>query len=95
MSFLDFLYDTWDVMLDIGERVMDLAGNLDDALSGLELGGIVFGVASCALIFFLSPFMLKPFLQYMNPFNKILWTFLTYAVTFGIGYFLGEKLFGD
>lgn len=95
MSFLDFLYDTWDWMLDLGERAIDFFGGIDDALSGLELGGVVFGIASCALVFFLSPFMLKPFLQYMNVGGKIIWTIATYAACFGVGYFLGEKLFGD
>jgi hypothetical protein len=95
MSFIDFILDVWDVMLDISESVMDFFSNLDDLLGGLQLGGFLFGTMSCALVFFLSPFMLKPFLLYMEPLGKIVWTILTYVACFGVGYFLGEKLFGD
>jgi len=39
MSFLDFLYDTWDWLLDVGEKVGDFFMDVDDLFSTLLDGG--------------------------------------------------------
>ena len=39
MSFIDFISDAWEWMLDVGERIMDFFSNIDDLFSGLlEVG---------------------------------------------------------
>lgn len=107
MGLLDFLLDVWDWMLDTGEQIGEFFLNIGDFFADigdffvdiaeldLEMGGIMFGIFNVLIVFILSKWMLTPFLQYMNPFQKIFWTVLTYVVCFIGGYFLGEKLFGD
>jgi MFS superfamily sulfate permease-like transporter len=93
----DWLSEAWDYLIsfewlgDIWEFISDMFTNLDE----FSVGGLGFGISSCLLIFFLSDWMLKPFLEYMNPFGKVFWTVLTYIGCFVVGYLLGKKIFDD
>ncbi len=94
-DIVEWFINVWDWMLDVGERIMDLFSNVEDLLGEISLGGISFGISSLILIFLLRGWMLVPFLEYMNPFNKIFWEVITYVCSFILGYFIGKRIFDD
>lgn len=93
MSFIDFILDVWDGMLDIGERVGDFFSNLDDLFSGLLDGGdtpitnIWFWALYLTLllaVWFLPKAVGLP--------DYTLWEKLMYSVIFfGLDYFIISK----
>jgi len=77
---------TFEWFSDIGE----FFGSMFEGIGEFSIYGIVFGVATVAMLFFLSKWTLQPFLQYYSPSGKILWGTITYIGTFISGYLLGK-----
>lgn len=102
-DLFDFLGDILgDVFGDFGEGIIyvisfewvgdipEFFGSMFEGLSEFSWWGITFGLFTTSITYFLSDYLLTPFLQYYTPSGKILWGVITYLGTFGAGYFLGK-----
>jgi MFS superfamily sulfate permease-like transporter len=76
---------------DVWEFISEMFTNLDE----FSVGGLAFGLCSVIIIVVLRERMLVPFLQYMNPFQRIFWEVATYLCCFILGYLIGKRMFDD
>lgn len=76
--------DLWELFISMFEDIGEFS-----------IGGLLFGVSSVALIYFLQDYMLMPFLQHMDGFSAIFWGGATYVGCFIVGYLAGKKMFDE
>lgn len=80
----EWLGDTWEFVTGMFEN-----------LGEFSIAGVVFGILSAGLIFFLRQWMLQPFLQNMTPLTATFWMIATYIACFVVGYLVGKKMFDE
>ena len=102
MSLRDLLDDALDGIRDAFDYVIsfewwgdiwDFLGGLFDGLNEFSYMGLIFAVLVIVLIYFLHPYMLKPFLSHMGKVESVFWGGATYVCSGIIGYLVGKRLF--
>jgi MFS superfamily sulfate permease-like transporter len=81
---------------DILDSVMEAPANTWESITGIfenigefSITGVIFGALCAGLIFLLSNWTMKPFIEHMSWIGGITITILTYIVCFIGGYLLG------
>jgi len=102
MSLMDLVDDAWDGICDtfdylisfewIGD-IWDFFGGLFDGLNEFSYMGLIFAVLVIVLIYFLHPYMLRPFLSHMGKIESVIWGGATYVGSGIMGYLVGKRLF--
>lgn len=85
MDALNYII-SFDWMSDIG----DFLGSAFEGLSDFSFYGLSFALLATGLIFFTRSYMIEPFVQYYDPFQRMFWTIATYVAVFIAGYLLGK-----
>ena len=96
-TFWESLQDGFSYFISfewIGDLLSFLGGMFEN-LDEFSTWGLAFGSLSCGIIWILSDYLIKPFMQYSDPISKIIWTTLTYVVCGIAGYLMGKKMFDD
>ncbi len=101
----EYLADAFnDVFSDFGsglmylitfEWVRDIPGffsNMFEDMSEFSIFGLVFGIASVVLIYYVRSYTIAPFVQYYSPPMALFWTIATYIAVFIGGYLVGRGM---
>ena len=90
-DIIDWFMGIPDALLDLPSTIGEVFSSIFENITEFSVTGLAFGVFSAVLIFFLSPWLLNPFLEFMSPGSAVITTILSFVATFVACYLIGKR----
>lgn len=101
---MDFIEDAWEQLTEgigyffsfewIGD-VLEFFGGIFENIGEFSYLGLIFALLMLIFIYYLSPYMLEPFLTHMSTATGFFWKYATYGGSAVMGYLVGKRLWDN